>query len=320
MLFWCFHCFRWPHSPRAQVHQGNFASAHNVRILQVLFVLHRCIAAVNMAVARVRSWALVGLEFVQLATFHVLQNAGVFDWPFIFSSMSTGPEELPVAADGLVLDRTRVRVVDPHTGASMDHYFHAQPNWTVQWPLSASAERTRAQSDQSLNARDDDTAPAKDLEFNYASHDAGAKVLAAARGMEKVKKVLEDDVDNYMLVPSALAAKWMVVQLSEDILVDSFSLWNRELYSSSIHEFHVLSSNQYPTESWFLLGRFQMANHRAPQFFTLRTPHWARFINIRIVNLHDASAFFYCTLTSFQVFGQTVVQVRAGRALCDERA
>jgi hypothetical protein len=90
-------------------------------------------------------------------------------------------------------------------------------------------------------------------------------VLAWSSAMQKAKKVLNEDEDAYMMVP-AEAVKWIDIQLSEDIMIDSFQLLNRELYSAPIKEFHLLGANQYPADShWKMLGRFEMANHRNPQ-------------------------------------------------------
>jgi hypothetical protein len=91
------------------------------------------------------------------------------------------------------------------------------------------------------------------------------QVLAWPPEMKKAKKVLNDDEDAYMMVPVG-AAKWVDVQLSEDIMIDSFQLLNRELYSSPIREFHLLGANKYPAVAqWTHLGRFEMQPHRTPQ-------------------------------------------------------
>lgn len=127
------------------------------------------------------------------------------------------------------------------------------------------------------------------------------QVLAWSPYMQKAKKLLNEDEDAYAMVRTS-AAKWIDVQLSEDIMIDALQLLNRELYSSPIREFHLLGANKYPAHGhWKFLGRFQMANHRIAQHFVLPPPlHWVRFLKLRIVSLYD-NDYAYCTLTSLEV-------------------
>lgn len=65
--------------------------------------------------------------------------------------------------------------------------------------------------------------------------------------------LLNGDKDKYGISPCH-EKKWVVIGLSEDILVTSIALANYEKYSSMLKEFQLLASTSYPTEKWINLG------------------------------------------------------------------
>ena len=48
-----------------------------------------------------------------------------------------------------------------------------------------------------------------------------------------------------------------VVQLSDDIIIQTVVVANGEHYASGVKDFQLLGSDQYPTEKWVLLGNFR---------------------------------------------------------------
>eukprot|EP00941_MAST-03F_sp_MAST-3F-sp1_P002738 g2738.t1 len=142
--------------------------------------------------------------------------------------------------------------------------------------------------------------------FNFASFDAGAKMLRVSDGIEASDVILKNDNDKYMMTPCDEKAWWFVVQLSEDIVVTSVSLSNYEHYASSVKRFQVLGSSQYPTDGWILLGQFIATQERGVQEFVMKKGIWARYLKLRILSHHGEE--FYCTLTSFKAHGSTAVE------------
>jgi hypothetical protein len=102
-----------------------------------------------------------------------------------------------------------------------------------------------------------------DHSVNYASFDAGAKLLAHSNGMRSASSMLSNDNDRYMMSPCAYR-QWFVVALSEDIIMSSVILSNKEHYSSGPRDFQVLGSIRHPTTEWMLLGQWRAAdvNHK----------------------------------------------------------
>lgn len=113
----------------------------------------------------------------------------------------------------------------------------------------------------------------KEDSFNYASFDAGAKLLNSSEYMKSAGNILVKDVDKYLMAPCE-SRKWLVVQLSEDIMIDHVVLLNLEHYSSSTQDFQLLGSDRHPTDKWLLLGTFRALNVNKRQAFYLSKRDW----------------------------------------------
>ena len=99
---------------------------------------------------------------------------------------------------------------------------------------------------------------------------------------------------------------WFVLQLSEDITVDTLVMENLEHYASSAKTFQLLASDKYPTKEWVLLGTFTAGQQRGEQTFTLAEPTWARYLKVRVLSHHGTE--FFCTLNAVRVYGSTMLQ------------
>ncbi|KAL6850909.1 hypothetical protein ACO1O0_008035 [Amphichorda felina] len=73
--------------------------------------------------------------------------------------------------------------------------------------------------------------------FSYSSFDAGATVLKTGRGTKNAKAILVENKDSYMLLECAVDSKYVIVELSDDILIDTVVLANFEFFSSMIRQF-----------------------------------------------------------------------------------
>ncbi|KAI1082351.1 hypothetical protein F5B20DRAFT_533126 [Whalleya microplaca] len=140
--------------------------------------------------------------------------------------------------------------------------------------------------------------------FSYASFDAGATVLKASPGAKNTKAILVENKDSYMLLECAMENKFFIVELSDDILVDTVVLANFEFFSSMIRQFRVSVSDRYPAkqDKWKVLGTFEARNSRDIQPFLVENPQiWARYLQIEFLS-HFGNE-YYCPVSLLRVHG-----------------
>ena len=125
---------------------------------------------------------------------------------------------------------------------------------------------------------------------------------ASAKGFNNL---LDDDKDKYGISPCS-DKKWVVIGLSEDIVVTSVVIANYEKYSSMLNEFQVLAATSFPTEEWMNLGSYNAAPFLGEQTFnvTMATTH-TRYLKFRFNTHYDNDAL--CTLSQLKVHGTTVI-------------
>ena len=165
--------------------------------------------------------------------------------------------------------------------------------------------RTRTVSE---DEEDDEEGPKKIILVDYASKLAGAQVLEKSPSFKGASNLLTGDSDKYAIAPCE-DKKYVVVGLSEDILVKQIKLSNFERYSSHVREFQVLASQEYPAPSaeyWTLIGTFEANSKNGEQTFDLEEPAWARYLKFKL-KTHFGSE-HYCTLSQIKVHGSTMLQ------------
>lgn len=102
--------------------------------------------------------------------------------------------------------------------------------------------------------------------FNYASFDCAARILANNKGAKSPSNILNEQKDQYLLNHCAYNDKHVIVELCQDIRVDTLVLANHEYFSSTIREFDVYLSKKYPPgAAWQLIGSFTASNNRQEQ-------------------------------------------------------
>ena len=143
------------------------------------------------------------------------------------------------------------------------------------------------------------------VKINFASVSAGAVVLEKSKASKGYGNLLSDDKDKYGIAPCS-EKKWLIIGLSEDILVRTVVMENYEKYSSLLHEFQVLGSTSYPSSSWHDFGVYAAEARLGHQEFNLTTPAWARYLKFRFLSQHGTE--FYCTLSQIKVYGSTVLE------------
>lgn len=143
-------------------------------------------------------------------------------------------------------------------------------------------------------------------EYNYASASKGAKVLSFNKEAKGASNILNSDKDKYLRNPCSTEDKFVVIELSEETLVDTIKIANFEHHSSNLKDFELLGSAVYPTDSWDKLGNFSAANMKHAQSFALPEPRWARYLKLNLLSHHGSE--FYCTLSFFEVYGVDAVE------------
>ncbi|KAG8496813.1 hypothetical protein CXB51_008049 [Gossypium anomalum] len=143
-------------------------------------------------------------------------------------------------------------------------------------------------------------------EYNYASTLKGAKVVAHNKEAKGANNILGKDHDQYLRNPCTVEGKYVVIELAEETLVDAVKIANFEHHSSNFKEFELYGSLNYPTDTWFPLGKFVAANVKQIQTFTLSEPKWLRYLKLNLLSHYGSD--FYCTLSVVEVYGVDAIE------------
>ncbi|KAM7280274.1 hypothetical protein ACFE04_007408 [Oxalis oulophora] len=143
-------------------------------------------------------------------------------------------------------------------------------------------------------------------EYNYASATKGAKVVSHNKEAKGASNILGKDHDKYLRNPCSVGGKYVVIELSEETLVDAVQIVNFEHYSSNFKEFELFGSLSYPTETWTPLGRFVAANVKHIQSFNMPEPKSVRYLKLDLLSHYGKE--FYCTLSVVEVYGVDAIK------------
>lgn len=153
---------------------------------------------------------------------------------------------------------------------------------------------------------DDDGRVYKD-KFNYASVDCAATVVKTNSQAKGARAILLENKDSYLLNQCSIANKFVIIELCQDILVDSVTVGNFEFFSSTFKDIRVLVSDRFPAASWLTLGEFQAKNIRDVQLFKIENPLiWARYLQLEILSHYGNE--FYCPISVVRVHGKTMIE------------
>ena len=145
--------------------------------------------------------------------------------------------------------------------------------------------------------------------FSYSSFDAGATVLKTSPGTKNAKAILLENKDSYMLFECQAEEKYAIVELSDDILVDTVVLANFEFFSSMVRHFRVSVSDRYPVKAdkWRFLGTFEAKNSRDIQPFLVDNPQiWAKYVRVEFIT-HYGNEYF-CPVSLLRVHGTRMME------------
>jgi hypothetical protein len=199
-------------------------------------------------------------------------------------------------------------------------------SWSSWWQeLFVTGQKDEDGSDVKWTSGEDSIVERKELDdrFNYAGFDVGARVLQAHKKTKGARNTLMWDVDQYMNSPCSLKKKWVVLQLSEPLLVEKIMLANFEQYASTFRHFQVLGSAIYPVNvpggpgGWKLLGSFVAKDNNNAQDFMLKTPQWAKYLKVRFLSHYGHE--HYCTVSSIKVFGTNMLEDMQRQEMLDKQ-
>ncbi|KAG6042024.1 hypothetical protein E4U41_007121 [Claviceps citrina] len=144
--------------------------------------------------------------------------------------------------------------------------------------------------------------------FSYSSFDAGATILKTSPGAKNAKAILVENKDTYMLLECDSSSKYVIIELSDDISVDTVVLANFEFFSSMIRHFRVSVSDRYPVklDKWRDLGTFEARNSRDIQPFLVKNPQiWAKYVRIEFLT-HFGNE-YYCPISLLRIHGSRML-------------
>lgn len=144
---------------------------------------------------------------------------------------------------------------------------------------------------------------------NYASFDCASTVLKTNPECKGSNAVLMENKDSYMLNICSAKNKFFIVELCDDILIDTVVLANFEFFSSMFRTFRVSVSDRYPVklDKWKDLGTFEARNSRGVQAFLVENPLiWARYLRVELLT-HFGNE-YYCPVSLLRVHGTTMME------------
>lgn len=144
---------------------------------------------------------------------------------------------------------------------------------------------------------------------NYASFDCAASVLKTNQECKSAASVLVENKDSYMLNICKVQNKYFIVELCNDILIDTVVLANYEFFSSIFRTFRLSVSDRYPVkeDKWRILGVYEARNVRSVQAFLVEEPLiWARYLRIEILTHYGNE--YYCPVSLLRVHGTTMME------------
>ena len=145
--------------------------------------------------------------------------------------------------------------------------------------------------------------------YNYASFDCAANVRKWNPEATTPLTVLGENKDSYMLNVCSVDNKFLIIELCNDISIDTIVLANFEFFSSTFRTFRVSVSDKYPVkiDKWKTLGTFEARNTREIQAFLVENPViWARYLRIEFLTHYGSE--YYCPLSLVRVHGKTMME------------
>lgn len=103
--------------------------------------------------------------------------------------------------------------------------------------------------------------------FNFAATDCSARVHAAHKSAQGKSGILSAKRDKYMLSPCAAPGQYVVVELCDDVRIDTVQLATFEFFSGVFKDLRVSVAKTYTTNpaGWTLVDTYRAKNRRGVQ-------------------------------------------------------
>ncbi|KAG6850206.1 hypothetical protein H0H93_016385 [Arthromyces matolae] len=143
--------------------------------------------------------------------------------------------------------------------------------------------------------------------FNYASSECSARVHFSHRDAKSTSSILSSKRDRYMLSPCNAENQFVIVELCEDIRIDTIQLANFEFFSGVFKDFKLsVAKTDITAEGSFTdAGVFRAKNVRGVQSFHPPRSLSDFYRYIRIDFLSHYGTEFYCPVSLLRVYGLT---------------
>ena len=174
---------------------------------------------------------------------------------------------------------------------------------------ASSADQKHEQEIPKAHPRGKDAGKTCKERSNYASFDCAATIMKTNREVKGSTSILVENKDSYMLNECSAKNKFFIVELCDDILIDTVVLANFEFFSSIFRTFRVSVSDRYPVkhDKWRDLGTFEARNSREVQAFLIETPQiWARYLRVEFLTHYGNE--YYCPVSLVRVHGTTMME------------
>ncbi|SPO29684.1 uncharacterized protein UTRI_05506 [Ustilago trichophora] len=155
--------------------------------------------------------------------------------------------------------------------------------------------------------------------WNFASLDCAAVVHRTNPEAKFASSILSEKKDRYMLSPCPHrsgkhkgGSQFVIVELCEEIKIDTIVLANYEFFSNMFKKFTVTAARQLTgrENDWTQLGVFRARNVRGQQVFRIPSaPRSEAFFRyVRIDFLEHFGSEFYCPVSLLRVYGITEME------------
>ncbi|GAC98009.1 hypothetical protein PHSY_005597 [Pseudozyma hubeiensis SY62] len=155
--------------------------------------------------------------------------------------------------------------------------------------------------------------------WNFASLDCAAVVHRTNPEAKFASSILSEKKDRYMLSPCPRpgrkqngASQFVIVELCEEIKIDTLVLANYEFFSNMFKKFTVTAARQLTgrESDWTPLGAFRARNVRGQQVFRIPSaPRSEAFFRyVRIDFLEHFGSEYYCPVSLLRVYGITEME------------
>lgn len=159
--------------------------------------------------------------------------------------------------------------------------------------------------------------------FNYASFDCAATILKTNKEAKGASNILGGNKDSYMLNKCSAPKKFVIVELCQDILVDTVAIGAYEFFSSMFRHIRISVADRYPVpeHEWKVLGDFEARSVRDLQYFHIKNPLiWTRYIRVEFLSHWGHE--FYCPVSVLRVYGTTMMEEykKAGQGTSNKKS